>query len=235
MAEKAQQLILDALQRLAAEPAGLPAFASKTAPGLFANNAAGKQAVQQCQDAGLVRAVRTETRGKTTVEIWALSEKGLALLLDEANPKQVLETFVQTLESRRGQFDDLVVSARAGQQQLADLAETIRQVLQRLHEPRPVACNGHANGHAVEDKESQLLIEHLRSWHESGKLGDCPLPQLYRATKSTIGQFHDRLRNLHGRERIYLHPWTGPLYEIPEPSLALLIGHEIAYYANLRV
>jgi hypothetical protein len=42
------------------------------------------------------------------------------------------------------------------------------------------------------------------------------------------------LRSLHDRERIYLHPWTGPLYALPEPAFALLIGHEVAYYASLR-
>jgi hypothetical protein len=50
----------------------------------------------------------------------------------------------------------------------------------------------------------------------------------------TIGQFHDGLRRLHDGATIYLHPWTGPLYELPEPRFALLVGHEIAYYASSR-
>ena len=50
----------------------------------------------------------------------------------------------------------------------------------------------------------------------------------------SIGQFHDGLRELHDREQVYLHPWTGPLYAMPEPAFALLIGHEIAYYASQR-
>ena len=48
----------------------------------------------------------------------------------------------------------------------------------------------------------------------------------------TIGSFHDGLRHLHEQQKIYLHPWTGPLYDLPEPSYALLIGHEVAYYAH---
>ena len=31
--------------------------------------------------------------------------------------------------------------------------------------------------------------------------------------------------------QVYLHPWTGPLYALPEPAFALLVGHEVAYYA----
>jgi hypothetical protein len=42
------------------------------------------------------------------------------------------------------------------------------------------------------------------------------------------------LRLLYDAGRIYLHPWTGPLYAVPEPTFALLVGHNVAYYASLR-
>ena len=48
----------------------------------------------------------------------------------------------------------------------------------------------------------------------------------------TIGAFHDCLRQLHADGSIYLHPWTGPLYALPEPAYALLVGHGVAYYAS---
>jgi hypothetical protein len=85
----------------------------------------------------------------------------------------------------------------------------------------------------------QAIAEHLSAWHEGGALGDCPLPELFRRLHAddaglTIGLFHDRLRLMHQGARIYLHPWTGPLYVMPEPAHALLVGHEIAYYASLR-
>ena len=65
------------------------------------------------------------------------------------------------------------------------------------------------------------------------------MPELYRQARQSsprlsIGHFHDGLRQLHEREQIYLHPWSGPLYEIPEPQYALLVGHEIAYYTSPR-
>ncbi len=67
---------------------------------------------------------------------------------------------------------------------------------------------------------------------------DCPLPELFRAlslTESlTIGAFHDCLRQLHADGTVSLPAWTGPLYALPEPQYALLIGHGIAYYASLR-
>lgn len=71
-----------------------------------------------------------------------------------------------------------------------------------------------------------------------GRGQDCPLPELYRklepGARLSIGHFHDCLRRLHEENQIYLHPWTGPLYALPEPAYALLVGHEIAYYASVR-
>lgn len=83
------------------------------------------------------------------------------------------------------------------------------------------------------------IIDFLTRWQESGCLEDCSLPELYRRLQElgrsiSIGRFHDLLRDLHTRQVIYLHPWTGPLYELPMPALAILVGHEIAYYASLR-
>jgi hypothetical protein len=82
------------------------------------------------------------------------------------------------------------------------------------------------------------LLARLADW--SGTAGeDCPLPELFRSLSllerpPTIGEFHDCLRRLHADGAVYLHPWTGPLYAIPEPAYALLAGHGIAYYASLR-
>ena len=67
---------------------------------------------------------------------------------------------------------------------------------------------------------------------------DCPLPELFRALPitdtPTIGQFHDCLRQLHADGTVSLPAWTAPLYAMPEPQFALLIGHSIAYFASLR-
>ena len=92
-----------------------------------------------------------------------------------------------------------------------------------------VACGALALAHEVAADEGQ----------DDDARGDCPLSQLYRWAQTrnadlSIGTFHDALRLLHERQRIYLHPWTGPLYDLPEPHFALLVGHEVAYYASSR-
>src|SRR5581483_804885 len=99
MADKSTQLIVDALSRAAGDPAGLPLFGSKTSPGLFtATTAACKEAAERCKADQFVQVVRTETRGKTAQEVCALTEKGLAFLLGQCSPRQVLEELVRGIE-----------------------------------------------------------------------------------------------------------------------------------------
>ena len=60
MADKLTQLLLDALGKAAAEPAGLPLFGGKAGPGLFPATAAARPAAQRARDEGYLRAVGTE-------------------------------------------------------------------------------------------------------------------------------------------------------------------------------
>jgi len=243
MADKSTPLILEALGRAAAVPAGVPLYGGKGTLGLFAKSATAKQLARRCMDAGLLRVVRTESRGKTVQEICALSEQGLAYLLDQASPKKVLEDLMRGLEARQGQIADLVATAQqlqASLEALKGIAEKIfHQVRHSAATSGAAACNGSATAARDSDAWVASVLVHLRSWRGSGALEDCPLPELYRAAQRngpalSIGHFHDGIRRLHAQHQLYLHPWTGPLYELPEPALALLIGHEIAYYGSLR-
>ncbi len=237
MADKSTQLVLDALNRAVADPGGIPLHGSKKTPGLFVSTAAAKLAAQRCKEENFLRVVRTQTRGKTVQEICAITEKGLAFLLSNVSPKQILEELVQTLQARQAQVSELVSSAQHWQGGLESLRGAVEKVLEQLQKPSSgVGPTLSANGSETWIAE---VVAHLKQWQASDTSNDCPLPDLYRqamqtAAHLTIGQFHDGFRKLHDQEQIYLHPWTGPLYEIPEPPYALLIGHEIAYYASIR-
>jgi len=236
LADKSTQLVLAALGRAAAEPAGLPLHGSKAQPGLFAATAAGKQAARHCLDEGYLRVLRTETRGKTTHDVCTVSDKGLAYLLGQVSPRQVLEDFLRVLEARQNQVADLVAAARQMHASLDALKASAEHVLRQVRAAPPPGTNG-AHPKPADWTEQALAL--LGRWHDSGASEDYPLPDLYRqlqasAADLTIGRFHDGLRRLHDEGRIYLHPWTGPLHDLPEPPYALLIGHMIAYYASLR-
>jgi hypothetical protein len=229
--------VLAALGRAAADPAGVPLYGSKAQPGLFAGTAAGKQAARHCLDEGYLRVLSTTTRGKTTLDVCTISDKGLAYLIGQLSPRQVLEDFLRVLEARQGQVGDLLATARRMQASLEALRATAEHVLRQVRQTPPAGTNGAAPKPVPAWLDDALA--HLRRWEAAGASEDYPLPELYRqlaqaAPGLTVGQFHDGLRRLHDEGAIYLHPWTGPLHDMPEPPYALLIGHEIAYYASLR-
>lgn len=246
MADKSTQLMLEALSRAVAEPTGLPLYGSKAAPGLFAATAPARQAAEKCKEEGYLHVIRVETRGKSQREVCAITEKGLAWLLEQVSPRQVLEQLVQGLEARNDQVNELVAAARQSQASLDTLKVTIQQVLSRLQQPTTppaaaAAVNGLGQDPSANGSETWLsaVVHHLADWQAHRQLEDCPLPELYRRARRlapalTVGHFHDGIRRLHEQQLIYLHPWTGPLYEIPEPALALMVGHEIAYYVSKR-
>lgn len=233
------QLILDGLSRAATDPAGMPLHGGKKAPGLFAATAVGKQAAQRCKDDGLLCVVGTSTHGKSKRETVALTEKGLAYLLSQGNPRKVLEDLVRVLEARQAQTGELLSAAQRMQDGFNALKATAERVLQQVQRPAQPKSIGPVRSGNGSDTWVARALAMLARWQASGALEDCPLPELYRAAHDdepslSIGHFHDGLRRLHEQEKIYLHPWTGPLYDIPEPPYALMIGHEITYYASLR-
>lgn len=233
MADKSTQLTLEALSRAALDPAGTPLHGSRTNPGLFPNSAPARQAAQRCKDDGLLEVVGTTSRGKQTQEICTITERGRTWLLENADAGQILGDCVRILEARQEQLAELAENVQRLQQNFA----AMRHLLDRLFSqastttpattaPAPDAWPWH-----------ETLLQKLAQWRRTDT--DCPLPELFRqvvqsAPALTIGRFHDGLRVLHEHNKIYLHPWTGPLYDLPEPPYALLIGHEVAYYASLR-
>lgn len=232
LADKTTHQVLDGLRRAAAEPAGAYLYAARGAAGLFPANTAGKLAAQRCVDEGYLRLLRTEPRSKGVQEIYTVSDKGLAYLLDQGNPRQLLEDLVRALEARETQLGELLTLVRLWQTGMADLRGVTEKLLHAVASPpglngKPPSC---------EETEQESILHCLGQWQAAE---DCPLPELYRRVQAreprlALGQFHDALRVLKEQDRIYLHPWTGPLYAMPEPACALLSGHEVAYYASLR-
>jgi hypothetical protein len=230
LADRPTQLILDALGRAAADPGPLPLFSRPTAPGLFPRTAAARLAARRCLDEGYLRPARSETNGKPR-ELVEITDQGRSYLAGQLHPRQVLDDCVRALEARQSQLAELVQTARRLHEHLDGLKALIAAALPRLSRPAEPAA-------AAPDCGAELQAE-LERWHGGGAPDDCPLPELFRRLHRgwpalTVGAFHDVLRRLHAAGRVYLHPWTGPLYELPEPAFALLAGHEIAYYASLR-
>jgi hypothetical protein len=210
LAEKDDKLIFDALRRAAAEQAGLPLVQSRNQPGLFPATATGKAAAEgACNTGWLIQTGQDDE--------WTITEAGMARLMELSNPRQVLEDCARAIEARQSQLEKIRTAVTRTHASLDGLRVFVERAL------RPDATD-----------LNQTIIQILAPWDR-----DCPLPDLYRsvqeaAASATVGEFHDALRQLRKQEQIALHPWTGPLHAMPEPDLALLCGHEIAYYAAVR-
>jgi hypothetical protein len=161
----------------------------------------------------------------------------------------VLEDLVRVLEKREEQTNALLHLTSQMRSDLTHLKDSAERVLQQV--PRtetltatmlPPARDTAAERRPTAEQIAALhraILAHLARWQGSGASDDYPLAELFRHLQQavpglTIGRFHDALRDLHDADRIYLHPWTGPLYDLPEPAFALLAGHLIAYYASAR-
>lgn len=228
MADKSARILMSALSRAALAPHGTPLFASRTQPGLFPSSAAARRIAEAaCRD-GLIRRIAADPKGKADADLFAATNAGLEMLRQQADIQQVLEDLARTIDSRQVQIAELMAIARQTQAE----TKALKQLLEQMAADR---------GAKVERQSEWFsdAMTRLSQWEDGGAAGDYPLSELYRELQSqdpslTIGRFHDGLRELHDRGDVYLHPWTGPLHALPEPAVALLIGHEIAYYASLR-
>lgn len=163
--------------------------------------------------------------GKTVAR---LTDAGREFLFASDNPRVLLEDLLRAVEGQSDQLRELEHAVRQQRQEMARHHAGIAGVLRRL-----------ARDHAAADLPSPSLVRDVLESHaRSGHPGACSLDVLYHALKDhspglTVGQFHDGIRAMHDAGLIRLGPWTGPLYALAEPALALLIGHEVLYYVDL--
>lgn len=279
MADALTHLITTALSRAAAHPGGLPLFPSRQGEGgLFPASKAGRTAAQKCLAENWLQLVppsRAAGAGTAAPERYTLSDRGWQRLLQEAQPRQVIEDFLRVVEKRTALVAEWLSAAQRLQEELQELRQALNRWLAASAPPLPAQANRHTplpergvspserGGSPLERGESpsecgvssqeppdssgaaaaeiaavaEAILHALADWSRQGG-ADCPLPELFRAVSQrrvlSIGLFHDALRRLQACQALALHPWTGPLYAVPEPAYALLAGHGVAYYASLR-
>lgn len=226
MLDRSSATLLSGLSLALTDPPTNLLHGTRQEPGLFPRTAVGRQAAQRSKEEGYLEVVRTEQKGKSTLEHCTLTPKGMGYLLAEGDPEQILGDFIRAVEKRESQIEVLLTVTRELQGELRSLRRNVSTVFDHF---RP----------SGEIPSDALICQVLQHWSSQSVAGDCPLPELIAHCREqcpslTTGAFHDALRRLHEQEQIYLHPWTGPLYAIPEPSCALLVGHEIAFYASIR-
>lgn len=213
---KQEELLILALRKALESPDGLEMLTRKGVLGLFPNSPAGKQAAQSALNQGWL-----QKKGYHPIpsrQSLCITCQGIEWLMESLKVPEMLTKAAALVE-------------KASQQSFkSSLWQTLASSLSRI------ALSPNENQEF--QKVSRLVLLCLKEWQDQGRAGDCPLPKLFKfliesGCQTTFGKFHDVLRHLHARKLVDLHPWTGPLYEIAEPSLAMMFGHEICYYACL--
>jgi len=198
--------------------------------GMFATNAVGRRAATKALQEGLIEPVKENEPVK-------LTSKGREKLTQWLNPKTMLEDFVRALEQRQDLARQTLKSVQAQAEQLDRLRQGLAELRILLGETPPVKSDSAATSQDPFAGELLGLTRVILVRHESRSRADLLLCELWEGLKAarpelTIGRFHDLLRQWHSEGYIALHPWTGPLYQMPRPELALLCGHEIASYVR---
>jgi hypothetical protein len=220
-----QQIIILHALSFALESAGVCSlFNKKGVQGLFPLSGSGKLAAKYCFEMRFLKVVEQSTKPFT--EMVKITRLGIRAVLEGIKIDRLLENASAIIESPAEKIvinpanDDMVF--------YQSLEKVAGSIALKLGAPLPEDFSSPA-------KHIFIL---LKEWSDSGRAGDCQLYHLYQQLSPlcpgiTPGAFHDALRNLRQKKLIELHPWTGPLYEIPKPELALMAGHEIACYASL--
>ncbi|MDA1012972.1 MAG: hypothetical protein O3A00_00795 [Planctomycetota bacterium] len=104
--------------------------------------------------------------------------------------------------------------------------------------PNAAAPSMQADAQHGDMKWLTAAVEFVRDYRRRNPQQTCPLPDLFRhvgqSNLISIGQFHDGLRQLVREQRLALHPYTGPMYQLKDEQYALLLGQEIKFYADIK-
>jgi len=246
---KVTEALLPALKHALAEPAEQRLFKSGKLAGLFPGRggANAEAAVTALRD-GLLEVVRTETKGKTTIEWVRITPRGVNYLHECEAPIVVLRELRSALQTSRegvpawlGQLrqDLLAFETRLAEdaakylQRLDSLTRRVDEALRRLESGSPVI----SDGAAATVPWARLALDYLERRQGSGGIGDCPLPELFAALREehaelSLTGFHDGLRRLVDLRVLRLLPFTAPAGQLPQPEYALLDGATVLYYAG---
>jgi hypothetical protein len=247
--DKVTQILIDALKQATTEPGEQRLFRAGKLPGVFPSRLGlNAKAAEQALRDGLLERVRTEAKGKTSIEWVRLTPKGIDFLHNHESPVRAMDELRAVLQMTqdnvplwvaeiRQQLDALgqrlTEEVQALTHRLGALSERVLEVLNRAAAAVPSTA---ADAAALVPWGAEAL-GYLDRRRASGVRDSCPMPELFAALKEkvpdlTVKDFHDGLRKLHSRRLAQLLAFEGPDGP-PEPEYALLDGAS-TYYLVLR-
>lgn len=245
--DRCTQILVDALQQALAHGDEQRLYKSGKLDGLFPSRAgnAGDAAALALRD-GLLEVIRTEVKGRTTIEWVRLTPRGVDFLHDHQSPAAALNELRTSLRlsqqavpvwldemraSLHALEQRLAADAQKWQQQLEALTRRAEDTLRRMDEAIPLLPRDLAEAYpwAID------ALNYIDRRQSGGATTDCPLPELFAALtrahpRLSVMVFHEGLRRLQERRAIRLRAANG-VSDLPQPEYALFDGGKVLYYA----
>jgi hypothetical protein len=248
--DRVTETLLEALKKALAAEGEHRLYTSGKLAGLFpGRGAAASAAAERALREGHFEVVRTESRGKTTVEWVRLTPRGVDFLHDNESPVRAVQELCATLRASREAVPDWLEAMHARLGALAEevsgearrWTDKLRALERRAEEAlaRLEAVTPRVPAEVVESHPWAVdALDYLDRRRKGGAANACPLPELFEAVcrdhpHLTLAGFHDGLRRLHDRRGLRLEAAPGP-DELPRPEYALLESGAVLYYADLR-
>jgi FtsZ-binding cell division protein ZapB len=245
--DRSTQILVEALQEALAHGDERRLYKSGKLEGLFPGRTgpAGAAAAQALGE-GLLEIVRTEVRGKTTIEWVRLTPRGVDFLHDHQSPAAALQELREALrlnqraapvwlEEMRANLhalaDQLATDAQKWQQRLDAMARRVEDTLRRMDEAGPLLPRELADAYPW----SIDALNYIDRRKNGGAPDDCPLPELFASLtrahpRLSVIDYHEGLRRMHERRAVRLLPANGSA-DLSQPEYALFDGGTVLYYA----
>jgi hypothetical protein len=245
--DKVKQILIDALREAAGASGEQRLYRSGKLPGIFpGRTGTSHEAATQALRDQLVEVVRTETKGKTTVEWARVTPKGVEFLHSHESPVRALDELRAALQVTQEGVPLWVADIRRQLDTLGTrLTEEVQAVMRRLDVlTQRVAEALQRAGHGTGLPEQAVValpwgpdaVGYLERRKAGGVANDCPLPELFAAVREKhpdllVKDFHAGLRRLHDRGAVRLVPFAAD-GALPEPEYALLDGAAVYYHVT---
>jgi hypothetical protein len=246
--DKVTEILVEALRQALEAGREQPLVKSGKQPGLFpGKRAANGQALARALQDGLLEIIRTEAKGKTTIEWARITPAGVNFLHDHESPTRALRDLQEVLQNVRESVPGWLSEMQRELQELgARLAEEAGHWTQRLEalSQRVTEALRRAELGATQSSDgvtalvpwAREALDYLDRRQTGVRRGECPFPELFAALRAkhddlSMTAFHNGLRILTDGKAVQLLPFTGP-GELPEPEYALLDGPQVLYYVS---
>jgi hypothetical protein len=246
--DRSSQILIEALQQSLAHGDEQRLYKSGKLEGLFPGRTghAGDAAALALRE-NLLEVVRTEVKGRTTIEWVRLTPAGVDFLHAHQSPgaalselrnvlrlnQQAVPVWLDEMRANLHALEErLAADAQKWHQKLEALTRRAEDTLRRMDEAIPLLPRDMAEAYpwAID------ALNYIDRRQSGGATSDCSLPELFTAVtrghpRLSVMAFHEGLRRLHERRALRLQA-ANSLADLPQPEYALFDGGKVLYYAT---